>query len=117
MGKILVIDDNMINLMLLEDVLALHDHSCKCCLSVMEGLEVFRENDYDLVLMDIEMPKINGIEGLKMFRDLKKDTKVFAVTANAYAEQVKIYTMLGFDEVITKPFAIGDVLQKVERGM
>lgn len=115
MGKILLIDDNEVNLMLLEDVLALSDYQCSAYMNVIDGLSELRDNSYDLVLIDIEMPKINGIEGLKMIRALNRNAKVIAITANAVAEQVRGYSMLGFNDVITKPFKVNDVLSKVER--
>jgi len=75
---------------------------------------------YDICLMDIEMPVMNGvtachrIRALEMSGELESHVPLIAVTANARQEQVAHFISEGFDEVITKPFRVPDLLKMIE---
>ena len=71
-----------------------------------ECIELSNKTEYDLILMDIQMPNINGImcfEMLKANSKLNKNTAVVAFTANAEHSKVNYYKTLGFRDVLTKP--------------
>lgn len=75
---------------------------------------------YDICLMDIEMPVMNGVTACHQIRGLEKSGELvrrvplIAVTANARQEQVTQFISEGFDEVLTKPFRVPDLLKMVD---
>jgi CheY-like chemotaxis protein len=76
--------------------------------------------DFDLVLMDHEMPVMNGLECTRRIRELEKagditcHIPIIAVTANARSEQIATLLSAGMDDVVSKPFRIGDLIPKIE---
>jgi signal transduction histidine kinase/DNA-binding response OmpR family regulator len=81
-----------------------------------EAVEKIKAHDYDLVLMDIRMPVMDGMEATKIVRNLdgnKSKTKIIAMTANVMAEDVRTYFEIGMDAYISKPFEQGELLSKM----
>ncbi len=72
----------------------------------VEALNMTKKEDFDVILMDINMPVMGGIEFLSDYRRLGGETPVVAFTANAMPEDIKHYQKLGFDNVLTKPIAL-----------
>lgn len=100
--KILVAEDNMTNQMLIQ--LLLEDLNLNVVM-VSDGREAFESysNDFALVLMDINMPNMNGIEAMQEIKRKFPEAKIVALTANALNEDKEKYIRLGFDEYIAKP--------------
>ena len=72
-----------------------------------------KQKDIDLVLMDIKMPKQNGLEVTKDIKRIYPNTKVIIVTGYASAEIAQEATSLGADAYITKPFESKDIIKKI----
>lgn len=72
----------------------------------VEALNMAQKEDFDVILMDINMPVMGGIEFLSDYRRLGGVVPVVAFTANAMPEDIKHYQELGFDNVLTKPIAL-----------
>ena len=102
--KILVVDDNKLNLKVASKLLSNYNINIDTCLSGAEALEILKTNNYNLILMDDMMPKMNGKEVLK---ELKKDKNfkipVVVLTANAIAGMREKYLEHGFDDYLAKP--------------
>ncbi len=86
----------------------------------MTGFDMFNNDDqhpYDMILMDIRMPKLDGIETTKKIRlSEKKDAKtipIIAMTANAFAEDVKVCLDAGMDDHISKPIVLDELYQTI----
>ncbi len=114
MRKVLIIDDNEVNLYLMKEMLNLKNYHVDCATNGYEGINLFKKKDFDSVLVDITMPVMNGLEVLKELKKYNKPTKFIAVTANAFNEQIKKYLDAGFDNVIVKPIIMNDLFEKVE---
>ena len=69
-----------------------------------EAIEHLKENQYDLVLMDVHLPGINGTEATQEIRTFDSKTPIIALTAISLNENREILLSYGMDEVITKPF-------------
>ena len=89
-----------------------------------EAVDMFSENKvgrYDLILMDIMMPVMNGLDATKAIRDLDradaKTVPIIAMTANAFAEDVARCKEAGMNEHIAKPIDIVDMKTKIARSM
>jgi CheY-like chemotaxis protein len=104
--KLLVVDDNPINLAVVEQMLERRGHSVVKASSGVETLELASGQAFDLVLLDIHMPGMSGIETLKALRALpgpNRTTPVIAVTADVTSGGPERYLALGFNAHTTKP--------------
>jgi two-component system, sensor histidine kinase len=106
---ILAVDDNAVNLMVLEQILAAFGHQVSKAASGPEALDRLSVAAFDLVLMDIQMPGMTGIEALTLLRGApgpNQDTPVIAVTADVLTRDRKAYVALGFNGQVSKPVQI-----------
>ncbi len=102
--KILVVDDSKINLKVAENVLKPYHFDIVSVTSGMEAIEVCGEKTFDLILMDIMMPKMNGIEVLNKLKEIPGfNVPVIALTADAIEGTDEKYKNAGFDEYLSKP--------------
>ncbi len=114
--KVLIVDDNPLNLKVAQKVLDDFHFNITTATSGDEALDLCRNNVYDVILMDIMMP---GKRGDEVFLELKKmtefNTPVIALTADAVSDSEKKYLDLGFDDYIAKPFTKDEIKEKLER--
>jgi len=80
-----------------------------------EGLELALTNNYDLVLMDIQMPVMNGKQAIVELRKQNYLKPVIALTADALTEHASEFSDIGFTEVLTKPIIINDLISCIQR--
>ncbi len=114
---VLVVEDNDLNMKLFHDVLEAHGYNVLQAKDGMEGLRMAREERPDLILMDIQLPDVSGLEVTKWLKDDEtlKSIPVIAITAFAMAgDEAKIRDG-GCDAYIPKPISIPNFLQTVER--
>ena len=101
--KILIAEDNEINQVVIEALL----ESTEATLTIVENgklaVEAAEKDEFDLVLMDIQMPEMDGIEAMKHIRHFNSHTPIIALTANAMVEDVASYLNLGFTAHVAKP--------------
>jgi len=113
--KILVAEDNKINQIVTQNLLQRENYECVIAKNGLEALDAHRETNFDLILMDINMPVMNGNESTKSIRAFDKTTPIIALTA-ADIEQVKAdYKLIGFDGIITKPFDNYEFFQTISQ--
>ena len=113
-AKVLIVEDNATNQMLLSLYLDDMDLEYDIAVDGLEAVEYFKNNKYDIILMDENMPNMNGIEATKMIRYLEKDEKlnpiiIVAVTANALNGDRKRFIDSGMDDYISKPYSDIDI--------
>ena len=117
MSTILIVEDNEKNMKLVRDILQHKGHATLEAVTGGEGVRLAREMRPDLVLMDIQLPDMDGIAAL---REIRKDASldaipVLAVSASVMPdEQHKVVTS-GFDAFITKPINLKQFLETVQR--
>jgi two-component system cell cycle response regulator DivK len=114
--RILVVEDNPLNSKLVRDVLEFAGYAIVEARSGEEGLRLAEEDPPDLVLMDLQLPGIDGIETLRRLRQqsLGKDVPVVAVTAFAMAEDHQRAAIAGFDGYVEKPISVRALPGQVE---
>ncbi len=102
---ILVAEDSIVNQKVISKMLEKLGHSFDLVTNGIEAFEMFKNNHYDLVLMDIRMPEMNGIDATIKIRNLKstKHTPVIALTADATNQDYSKCMESGMDDYITKP--------------
>ena len=117
--KILVVEDNPLNLKLVRDVLQFAGYHVIAANSGEEGLCAAEDDSPDLVLMDLQLPGIDGTETLRKLRQgtLGCDVPVVAVTAFAMAEDRERAALAGFDGYIEKPISVRDLPGQIEAFM
>ena len=106
--KILVCEDNAVNLDLMKKWLEKYDIKFDTAANGKLGFELYKLNNYSLILMDIRMPVMDGLEATKIIRkyEVNKNinpTPIIAVTANVLKEDVDNYLSCGFDAHLPKP--------------
>lgn len=106
--KVLIVDDNLLNIKLLKIILEKKLIICDSAENGKLAYELFLNNQYDVVLTDIEMPIMDGVELTKKIRlnsdDVKSQTPILAITANAVLEDLNEYTAVGMNGHVLKPF-------------
>ncbi len=114
---VLVVEDNVVNMKLFHDVLEAHGYNVLKATDWMEGWRIAREHRPDLILMDIQLPGICGLEATKRLKadETLKSIPVIAITAFAMAGDKKKFLEGGCDAYIPKPISIPNFLQTVER--
>jgi two-component system cell cycle response regulator DivK len=114
--RILVVEDNPLNLKLVRDVLQFAGYDVVEANSGEEGLRVAEEDPPDLVLMDLQLPGIDGTETLRRLRQgsLGRDVPVVAVTAFAMAEDRARASLAGFDGYVEKPISVRELPGQIE---
>ncbi len=114
---VLVVEDNDLNMKLFHDVLEARGYNVLQAKDGMEGWRIAREQRPDLILMDIQLPDVSGLEVTKWLKDDEtlKSIPVIAVTAFAMAGDEEKIRDGGCDAYIPKPISIPNFLQTVER--
>ena len=109
--KILVVDDDMFILQLCATILNKHGIANVCTTDAVSVLKQEWDQSLKLVLLDIRMPEINGIELCKALRTrVSKGTRIYALTAQALPEEREAILQQGFDGILNKPFREQEML-------
>ncbi len=112
--KILVAEDNKINQKLIKMLLNKIGYKIELVANGLKALEYTKKNDVDLILMDVEMPVMGGIESMKRIRkEAKHVPYIIAVTANATMQDKQKYLNMGMDDYISKPIQQTTLLDKI----
>jgi len=108
-AKVLVVDDHEMNLLVLKNLLKQSQVQVTTCSSGKECIELMMHNAYDVVFLDHMMPEMNGIETLELIikKNLKRESRMVALTANAIVGVKEMYLSKGFDDYLSKPIDIG----------
>jgi signal transduction histidine kinase/ActR/RegA family two-component response regulator len=103
---VLVVDDNATNRMVAEGLCEMFDCTSETAEDGVEAVEAARSGRFDLILMDIKMPRMDGVEATRQIRSLPApigQTPIIALTANADPEDAKTYIANGMSSVVEKP--------------
>jgi CheY-like chemotaxis protein len=106
--KILLVEDNKINQMITKRMLENKQMLCEIIDNGEDAIEAVKNNYYDLVLMDVHLPGINGTIATETIRTFDSQTRIIALTAISLNENREMLLSYGMDDVITKPFNPAD---------
>ena len=104
--KILVADDNAINQSIVTNILNKLGHQLECADNGAEACALVEEKEFDLILMDIQMPVLGGVDATKWIRAMAgkvSNIPIIACTADAFPEQIVRFKQAGMQDVVTKP--------------
>jgi len=117
--KILYIDDNQDHLLIVASMLKREGYDCDIFSNPEKGLQAALTNDYALILVDMQMPKVSGIDLLNQLKERREATgfKIIAITADSTVFSRQNPYALGFDGYLSKPIMPMDLSQMVKRFM
>ncbi|MEX6633943.1 ATP-binding protein [Hyphococcus lacteus] len=121
--KILAGEDNAVNQAVLNAFLGQRNHEVQFKENGLEVISAFKCGEYDLVLMDISMPVIDGPEAMRQIKFMEREqgkekpVPIVAVSAHAMQQQIEKYMEMGFDGYITKPIRPDDLHNEIDRVM
>jgi CheY-like chemotaxis protein/HPt (histidine-containing phosphotransfer) domain-containing protein len=102
-GKILLAEDHADNRRLIARLLTKLGLTVYAAADGLEAIEMYKEHEPEIILMDIQMPNMDGLQAYKVLRKLGYEKPIIALTANAMKNEVEEYFSLGFDGYIQKP--------------
>jgi CheY-like chemotaxis protein len=115
--RILIVDDNRINVLLSSTILTKWNVSFDTASDGVEAFEKIRQNHFDVILTDIYMPNMDGMELTRQIRALRDPVKskipIIAITANIIPEDLIRYKEEGMSDFLIKPFASQDLFSKL----
>jgi len=114
---VLIVEDNELNMKLFHDLLDAYGYTTLQTRNGMEALKLARERRPDLILMDIQLPEVSGLEVTRWLKDDEqlRDIPVIAVTAFAMKGDEERIRQGGCEAYISKPISIGTFLETVRR--
>ena len=117
MKKVLIIDDDEMHLVLVRQILDAEECAVLSTADGPHGITLFKEHRPDLVLLDLGLPSMNGIDVLKEIRKVDRGAKVIVVTGYASTETANIAERNGAMEVMQKPIEFKSFLEKIRRAL
>jgi DNA-binding NtrC family response regulator len=115
--RLLIVDDEAVIRDGLKRVLERESFRVEACSSGFHAIEVMQQREFDLIITDLKMPGMNGIEVLKSVRTLQPDIPVILITGFASVETAVEAMKNGASDYITKPFAPDLLLEKVQHAL
>lgn len=115
--SIVVVDDESIVLSLIRDALEEDEYQLETALSAEEALKIIESKKIDLIISDIRMPRINGIQLVKQARELYPEVGVIFMTGYANLNSAKDAIKQGASDYILKPFELSEIRQAVSKAV
>ncbi|HCX89249.1 MAG: hypothetical protein CO106_08400 [Deltaproteobacteria bacterium CG_4_9_14_3_um_filter_44_9] len=113
-GKVLLIDDEPILLVTVSDALAKAGYTVEMAENGQKGLMMFQEGSFDIVLLDMVMPDMSGMDILREIKGLYPQTIVVMITAHGTIEKAVEAMKLGVHDFIAKPFSLDELILKLQ---
>jgi len=113
--RILVAEDNEVNQLVITAVLEQLGHACDMANDGLEAVQMVAAHTYDIVLMDIQMPNLDGISAARRIRKLNPRIPIIALTANAMVEDREAYLAAGMDDHVPKPIEAKELARAIAR--
>ncbi|MCK5830545.1 MAG: response regulator [Methylococcales bacterium] len=120
-GHVLIVEDNPVNLLMVQNIFKRINLKSLSATNGQEAVDLYNKNNFDLILMDCQMPVMGGLEATIEIRKLEKlnnkRTPIIALTANAFKEDREACYAAGMDEFLSKPFKKKQLIDVISRWM
>jgi PAS domain S-box-containing protein len=118
--RILVVEDLSTNQELMQEYLEILGYCIECASNGMEAIEILKKKEYDIILMDVQMPVMDGLQATTIIRDLHSgvlnhNTTIIAMTANAMAGDKELCLNSGMNDYIGKPIRLKNLSMILEK--
>lgn len=116
--KVLHVDDDPMNLRVVQEILGAFGHQAVMACSGAEALERLALEHFDLMLLDIHMPGMTGIDVIERLRSSdgpERNVPVIALTADVYSRRPAEYVALGFNDFVSKPILVAGLMATIKR--
>jgi CheY-like chemotaxis protein len=117
-ASILLVEDDYINQIVLKQILEEKGHNVEVAADGREALSILQQRLFDIILMDIQMPKMNGIEATKILRRQEEltnvHTPIIALTAHALRDDREKFLAAGMDDYISKPVDLNILYRTID---
>jgi CheY-like chemotaxis protein len=115
---VLHVDDDPMNLRVVEEILSAFGHASVRAVSGAEALERLASQVFDIVLMDVHMPLMSGVEAVRRLRAApgpSRHAPVIALTADVLTRRPEEYRALGFQDFVAKPILVSGLMDAIKR--
>lgn len=116
--KVLHVDDDPMNLRVVQEILGAFGHDAVMACSGREALERLAVEAFDIMLLDIHMPGMTGVEVIERLRNSngpERNVPVIALTADVYSRRPAEYVALGFNDFVSKPILVSGLMATIKR--
>ncbi|NMM49141.1 response regulator [Marinigracilibium pacificum] len=117
--KVLIAEDSSVIQNLTKKILIIQNYQISSAKNGEEVIKALNDTDFDVILMDINMPKMDGMECAKQIRAMdnpeKSSTPIIAITGNAKNYSMDDFTAVGINEYIPKPINFDDLVKAVKK--
>ncbi|MBJ7411672.1 MAG: response regulator [Phenylobacterium sp.] len=116
--KVLHVDDDPMNLRVVQEILGAFGHDAVMACSGQEALERLAVEAFDIMLLDIHMPGMTGVDVIERLRSSsgpERDIPVIALTADVYSRRPAEYVALGFNDFVSKPILVSGLMATIKR--
>lgn len=116
--RVLIVEDNVMNQLVIKKTLEICQAKCTIVNNGLKAVKILGKEHFDIVLMDLQMPEMDGLEATKIIRSrhstaLNKDIPIIALTANAFTESKVEALNVGMNDYIVKPFTKEELSNKI----
>ena len=115
--RVLIVDDNHVNLLVTQKTVENHGMTAAVAVSGQQAIDMIKENPFDIVLMDINMPGMDGIEATKRIRSFNNDVRIIALTAVTLDELGDRIKGVTFSDAVLKPYRKDEFLQILAKNL
>ena len=114
---ILIVEDNVINKLIITKMLIGVGHSIEVTTNGKEACDLLSHKSFDLIIMDVHMPVMDGLEATQIIRASGNDIPILGCTADSYSGDINKFKAFGMDDVVIKPIHLGILLFSINRVM
>ena len=117
MKEVLVVEDDILNLKLICEILRTEGYTVNHAMNGIDAIDMAKKMPYDLILMDIQLPGMDGIEATGIIKNMPnfKKVPIVALTAYAMGGDKERFLAAGLDDYISKPLNLSDFIKKLEK--
>ena len=113
--RILIVEDDEMNFIYLSQIFRMIHGNIFRAKNGKSALEMTKDNNYDIILMDIQLPDLNGLEITRRIREFNKVTPIVAQTAARNPDETDEAIEAGCNEILIKPYTINDLTTTLDR--
>ena len=113
MAKVLLLEDDLILRDIIEEYLVEHNFSVDSFIDGQDALNAIASKQYDMLLLDVNVPKINGFELLEYLREIKNNTATIFITALSNSKSLQKGFDLGANDYLKKPFDLEELIVRI----